>query len=418
MKILFAPIGDPTGYDDVTYSVKGKEYNTNASFLAISQALNIDKVVVYAGLSLCDTNCNDYNCCRNSVTQKVTQKLGNKFDLLIAPNVFSTRFIQKDRKNTLYFNFIYFNSLKILEENKPDEIYIDITHGINYMPLLATDAIRLAVYTYIVENKKNGVNLTIYDSEPVIKPNKGPYTIDNIYSEKITVRQALLSILSPFLSSESKNVIKNKVFKVIYNSLKANSEDVNTSSCNADFIYYIVNALSAGIFLYLILKKSDINNCLNIIDNILRKLSFNNFAVQLKFEDGKVIYDENIPIEISYLHSLLRIASHIAQGNNKISEIHEMAENYSTSDSVKYVILNEIDKIKKEKDKIPNSPTLYAKILGIDSPSVCSADKRNLIAHGGFEQNVTFLWKCGEDICVSYTDGNCNCIGNVEEHLG
>ena len=87
-------------------------------------------------------------------------------NLLIAPNIYGTKFIQKDRKNTLFFNFVYFNSLKILEESKPDEIYIDITHGINYMSLLATDPIKPAAYTYVVENNKNGVNLTIYDSEP------------------------------------------------------------------------------------------------------------------------------------------------------------------------------------------------------------------------------------------------------------
>jgi len=417
MKVLFAPIGDPSNYDKVEYKVNEKgPYNTYASFYAISQALNIDKIVVYAGLSLCDPNCNDYNCCKNSVTHKVTKKLGNEFDLLIAPNIYSTRFIQKDRKNTLFFNFVYFNSLKILEESKPDEIYVDITHGINYMPLLATDALKLAAYTYIVENNKNGVNLTIYDSEPVTRGNQGPYTIDDIYSEKITVRQALSSILSPFLSSESKNVIKNKVFKVIRN--KTNSENVNTSSCNADFIYYIVNALSAGIFLYLILKKNEINSCLNVVENILGKLDFNNFAVQLNFENGKVIYDENIPIEISYIHSLLKVSNHIAQGSNKISEIRRMADNYSTSDSVKYVILNEISRIEDKKNQIPNSPTLYAKIFSTNLPSICSADKRNLIAHGGFEQNVTFLWKCGDDICVSYTDGKCDCIENVEKQLG
>jgi len=415
MKVLFAPIGDPSNYDKVEYKVNEKgPYNTYASFYAISQALNIDKIVVYAGLSLCDPNCNDYNCCKNSVIQKVTKKLGNEFDLLITPNIYGTKFIQKDRKNTLFFNFVYFNSLKILEESKPDEIYIDITHGINYMPLLATDAIKLATYTYVVENNKNGVNLTIYNSEPVTRGNQGPYTIDDIYSEKITVRQALSSILLPFLSSESKNVIKNKVFKVIYNSLKANSENANSSMCNADFIYYVVNALSSGIFLYLISKKSEINNCLNVVENNLRKLDFSNFTLQINFENGNVIYNENIPIELSYLHSLLKVSSHIAQGSNRLSEIRKIAENYSTSDSVKYVVLNEISDIEKAKSTIPDSQTLYARILCEKPPKLCLANKRNLIAHGGFERNVTFLWKCGDDICVSYGD----CIENVEKHLG
>jgi CRISPR-associated protein Csx1 len=184
--------------------------------------------------------------------------------------------------------------------------------------------------------------------------------------------------------------------------------------CNADFIYHVVNALSSGIFLYLISKKNEINNCLNVVENNLRKLDFSNFALQINFENDNVIYNENIPIEVSYLHSLLKVSSHIAQGSNKLSEIRKIAKNYSTSDSVKYVVLNEISKIEKAKSKIPDSQTLYARILSEKPPKLCSPNKRNLIAHGGFERNVTFLWKCGDDICVSYGD----CIQNVEKHLG
>ncbi|MCY0884019.1 MAG: TIGR01897 family CRISPR-associated protein, partial [Acidianus infernus] len=123
MDILFAPIGDPTNYEEVTYIVDKEDGGqvsefTNAYVIAISKALNInkDERIVSAGLSLCDNNCTDLNCCRNSIRNKVSNKLGNNFKLLISPNIHGTRFTQKDRRNTLYFNFVYFNSLKILED--------------------------------------------------------------------------------------------------------------------------------------------------------------------------------------------------------------------------------------------------------------------------------------------------------------
>jgi Uncharacterized protein predicted to be involved in DNA repair len=153
---------------------------------------------------------------------------------------------------------------------------------------------------------------------------------------------------------------------------------------------------------------------LNIVENNLRKLDFSNFTLQINFENDNVIYNENIPIEVSYLHSLLKVSSHIAQVSNKLSEIRKIAEKYSTSDSVESVVLNEISKIEEAKSTIPDSQTLYARILCEKPPKLCLADKRNLIAHGGFEQNVTFLWRCGDDICVSYGD----CIENVEKYLG
>jgi CRISPR-associated protein Csx1 len=415
MKILFAPIGDPVGYQDVTYKIDNKEYETNACFRAISDHLGIDKVIVYAGLSLCE-GCNDLKCCIDSVKQKVSSKIGSNFDLLIAPNIYGTKFIQRDRRNTLYFDFVYFNSLKILEQSKPDEIYIDITHGINYMPLLGTDAIMLATYTYIVESVKD-VALKIYNSEPVIKGNKGPYTIDNIYSEKITVRQALISLLSFFLSNDNRNMITNKILKV---KQKNKENDGTTYLCRPDLIYSLVNSLSGGVFPYIMLKAKEINECLKKLENLLEKLDFNNYSIKLAFEQGGVVYEDTIPIEVSYLHSLMKGASSITHENDehiKISEIRNLANNYSVSDAVKYMILNEVDQIQdKYGNNIPNQPMLYAKIRGDKVTKPCLVDKRNLLAHGGFEENVTYIWKEKGEILMNY-NGEQECLAEVEKQL-
>ncbi|WP_420809281.1 TM1812 family CRISPR-associated protein [Acidianus infernus] len=51
-----------------------------------------------------------------------------------------------------------------------------------------------------------------------------------------------------------------------------------------------------------------------------------------------------------------------------------------------------------------NKPQLLAVIRcsKISPKSICQADKRNLLAHVGFEQNVTYLWKENGEICMSY----------------
>lgn len=390
---------------------------TNASFVAISKALNInsDDIIVYAGLSLCES-CSDLNCCKESVRRKVFEKIKYNYRLLIAPNVHSTRFTQKDRRNTLYFNFVYFNSLKILEDKKPDKVYIDITHGMNYMPLLATDAIKLAIYTYMIENDKEGVELRVYNSEPVVRGNEGPYKIDAIYSEKLTTRQAILSIISPFLSRESKNVIKNKVFK-----------EMRESSCDPDFVFHVVNALSRGIFLYLLLNRERINNCLKVVEGKLQKLDSEKLDIKITFKDSNVVYEDILPIELSYLHALLKVTSHIAKGENTLRNIRRLAEKYSTSDSVEYLILNEVSQMEEYVRKIGGvkEPTILAEVIKRakeqrekeEEVKVCKVDKRNLFAHGDFEKNVTFLWNCGEEICVDYKDGRQDCTKNVEEQL-
>ncbi|WP_010916533.1 CRISPR-associated CARF protein Csx1 [Thermoplasma volcanium] len=405
MKILFAPIGDPKNYDEVKYRIDGKDYPSNASFKVIKEALNMDETIVYAGLSLCtNSNYNDYVSCSNYISNLVKDKLQlNDESVIVAPNIYGDKFTQPDGKNTLYFDFIYYNTLKILENEKPDEIYIDITHGINYMPLLATDAIRLATYTYLLG--RNSIDLAIFNSEPVIKGYSGPYNIANVYSERLYVRQALLSVLMPFLSNENKNNITNKVLKGINN-------------CNSDLIYSNANALFSGIFPFVLLSRREIEQCIKSVERKIKILDYNNFGIEFN-TSHKPVYKDTMPIELSYLHSLLYIIEKII-GNMpdsscvKISDIKDLAKRFSTSETISKLVESEIDSIEKLQN-ISDKPQLLAVIKHSQSSpkSICQADKRNLLAHGGFEQNVVYLWRENGEICVNY----CDCIENVRNHL-
>jgi len=418
MKLLFAPIGDPKNYDEVTYTIDSKSFKTNASFMAIEQALNLDKTIVYAGLSLCDiSKYKDYTSCSNDISTFVKNKLQlNNETVIVAPNIYGNKFIQIDRKNTLYFNFIYYNTLNILNREKPDEIYIDVTHGINYMPLLATDAIKLATYTYIIE--KNTIDLTIFNSEPIMPRNPGPYNIDKVFTEKLNVRQALLSVLMPFLSKENKNNITNKVLKEIMN-------------CDTDLIYSNANALFSGIFAFLILSRKEIEECVKSIEQKIGILDYNNFKVNIEISDS-LVYKDKMPIELSYLHSLLTIIGKIISNLPddscvKINDIKKLAKKFSISETISSLVLSEIDSINKKKN-INENPQLLAdieaqckhnerseeKLATMESKkSICQPNERNLFAHGGFEQNVTYLWKKNEQICMSYLE----CKQNVKDHL-
>ena len=419
MKILFAPIGDPKNYKEVEYVVDGLDhrYHTKASFDALRKALGIEYVVVYAGLSLCDLTKNrSYEDCVNYVTKYVKDKLNiNDIDLIIAPNVFGNTFVQEDRKNTLFFNFIYYNTLKLLEDKKPDEVYIDITHGINYMPLLATDAIKLASYTYMV-NEKETLNLSTFNSEPVVQGVSGPYHITRVYEEKTSTRLSLLHVLSPFLSKDHKNKVQNNVLK-------------GETLCDADLVYSSVTALLSGIFPYIASIKGELGECFRAVEDKLSVLDYKNFRVKTEVKDeggaNKLVYKDKLPVELSHLHSFLNVAmkvtSNVKAGDEvRLSDIKEMAEKFSVSETVKSMVLNEIDLMKKK--DIGKEPRLYAEILANSgreeeehkkSGKECEPNMRNLYAHAGFERNVTYLRKEGAEIYVSYG----KCLENVKRHI-
>ena len=60
---------------------------------------------------------------------------------------------------------VYYQVYNSLIKGNYTEVYLDITHGINYMPHLASEAVRLAAYVYAVRNRKS-VSLVTVNSDP------------------------------------------------------------------------------------------------------------------------------------------------------------------------------------------------------------------------------------------------------------
>ncbi|QGR19713.1 TIGR01897 family CRISPR-associated protein [Stygiolobus azoricus] len=337
---------------------EGKEVKckTKASFKAIQKALNIDKVVVYAGLSLCkDTSKPDqsslYLECSNEVKRIVEKELQLQGeDVLVAPNVFGNKVRQVDGKTTLYFNYVYYNSLKILEENNPDEVYIDITHGVNYMPLLATEAIKLASYVYAID-KKN-LTIRIYNSEPVIGKSEGPYHISKVFEEKVNTRISLLAVLTPFLQSNIKNLIINKLSKEL--------------KCDKELILPSANALFSGIFLFLLMNKNEIMKCMESVEQRIKVLDYGQPSINLALEGTTLVYKDKMDIELSYLHALLKVLSKIIGSRKveencvKLSDIRDLTEKYYTSELIRSAVLNEIDKLEGNRDKLTSEPEIFS----------------------------------------------------------
>ncbi len=441
MKVLFAPIGDPSNYKVVEYQVNGKKTKNKASFFAIKEILGIEHVVIIAGLSLSrQRRQQTINQCFQDVASHVKKSLNLKrgeVTVLVAPNVYGNQFIQTNRENTIYYNYIYLNTLKILNKTKPSEVHIDITHGINYMPLLATDAIKLATNVHVIQanirrTEPATIKLEIHNSEPIIPNNAGPYNINSVYKEEVNLRKALIQVLTPFLSKEIRNLIKNNILKTEKQIPRSSEQDeggVKGTGCDADLISAAANALFSGVFPYLVSSRGELEECMKTIRGKMEILDQNKLKKDpnklFKYTNNKLIYQYTEPIELSYVHSLLTVTGRIARSVKlhrkahksyvKISDIEKLAKNYSVADTISSLVADEIDKLSKNTN-INANPQLLAKILGDQSykpTKMCMCNKRNLLAHGGFEQNVTYIWKKGKEILMSYGE----CIENVRNNL-
>jgi CRISPR-associated protein Csx1 len=400
--LIIAIIGDPKVYKKVTYDFGGKTIKSNVSFDAIR--INQSDLLVIAGLSLADLNkCSDYSSCVSDAKNIVINALGLSDDkIMVAPNVYGDSFTQQDRRLSLFFNFVYYNLLMFLDKTKPSNIFVDTTHGINYMQVMGKDAIELAVSAYTA-SQNNNVLLKVYNSEPVVAHSQGPYKIDEILSKKFNVKSSILSIVSNFLYPNAKNSFQ-KVIKQL--------------SCDLDEVFSYASSLYAGMFPYLFETKCKIEMCLEKVEKELEKLNYGNPKIEVEIKNRKLVYkDPLVPIQTSYLHALLYVINKILSNynENSLKNYYNFANNYVTSEIQRVVIQNEISRLKEKlKGKVKGKVRLSS-ISGVcDSPmKPCIIDKRNFYAHAGLECNSVYIDKCGDDFCVSYSE----CLDNVRNLL-
>ncbi len=428
--LIVAIIGDPKYYT-VKYELEeGYPVKSNVSFHAIKEKYNSD-VLIIAGLSLADLSVyKDYSSCASYVKKYVTGKInnGNKIitedNVMVAPNVYGTKFRQENRGVSLFFNFVYYNLLKFLEESKPSEILMDTTHGINYMQVMGKDAVELAVSAYTV-SQGGEVTLKVYNSEPVESNNEGPYRIDEILSKRFNTSTSILSIVSNFLYPNAKNSF-NKVIKDL--------------GCNLNEIFSFANALYFGIFPYLFENNRKIDDCFEKVENKFEKLNYKNPRIEVEISDGKLEYkgeseirDNRLVfkcplfyIQASYLHALLYVIKKILSNykKNSLSEYRDFAEKYTVSEVQRVIIENEIDNIENAiSAKCVNEKKILSDVYEKcnsaknqdpeKNTNKCKPDKRNFYAHAGLECNSVYIEKCGDDFCISYGD----CLDNVKKIL-
>jgi len=385
--ILFATIGDPTTYQAVEYSIQDKKETSKVSFVPLKKLLNISKAVAILGISTAERlecECEDYKSCSECIVSKAREYEIIADEYIIAPNIFKNF----KSKPEYFYSYVYCKALGILEREKPEEIYLDTTHGVNYMPVLAKDALLLATSAYAARHEKK-VAFKIYNSDPVVRDFPGPYELHSIESIEITPLSGLKYVASQILNKD-KNFFQNLVTE---NVLR-----------NVNEIYRIASALDNGLFIYLAEKSKEFP--IKIFDSEDVKVEV------IESEKGeKIIKSEYKGMSHALVHALFYVALRfkIEGGCFDLDTLRELAEKYADV-VTRTIIKNEINKIEKEKGKIGAERKLLREIF---SGHERGFDKRILYAHGGLPYAGTYIYKSGEKICVSYGDK----IGEIENNV-
>ena len=130
---------------------------------------------------------------------EVSSDLVSRLDFAVVPAVASfTKPSYKlyfDSRPNLYQLVTYYHVYRALVSGDYGEVYLDSTHGINYMPLLVNEAVRFAIYTYSARRLRRiryiVVNSDPYPYTPQSSPTEVPdLSIHEVYQETVISRES------------------------------------------------------------------------------------------------------------------------------------------------------------------------------------------------------------------------------------
>jgi CRISPR-associated protein Csx1 len=427
--IVIASWGNPTGWKRVTYTYNQIEKCTFASTLALTEILNIDygNVIIFLPSSLAaDPNIYggifnnkniDFNIIengiRNYISQFINQRHGNNISpkLIVVPNIGSFSKVKFEGNAESYLTSIYYHILDILKRNynngkKKMHIHLDITHGINYMPLMCKEAVELAANTFAVITDKE-VQVTVYNSDPVSPPPQQDncdikLNINEIYKITYNGYKSMEKLLLKFVLDS--NINKNEYINKLRKYVNINQEDLED-------LIKLSKAVYSGILLVLPYK-----DCLiRCLKDKLERLLENN-AREAKLNNNSVIEHPKSSYRIALLHSVLTVLDSIKLDVYKegdwigvsLKSLKDNLKYYeNTLNSVYYIVSNEIDALEKTQNIPTNNYELYGRIKygsSFNNSKEGKATSRVLYAHAGLEENLTFIKKKVGDnkILVSY----------------
>ncbi len=437
MKILFAIWGNPAAWKAIKYKYEDFEITSNSSLKILIEKIKPTKTIVIGSDTLISSE--ELKCLENyeQLKQKVINKYNNYFDkweLKIDSLILGYgkgKFRDKsdnilfDGNARDFYHIVNYEIMKVLdnliEENKESdiEIYLDITHGINFMTVLTYKIInefaQILAYFY-------NVKLEVLNADPYFDGIDSELSINVISSLKIRpyffVYNPERKYLKPFegINNEEEKILKNEVKEIL-------------SSYNEDNIYCFASALIYGLpyFVYYFYPNPD--ELIKIIDDIAH-LHFNKIALNNKdmYVVRKLQFDQKFSelVKTYLISKLLKTKLEMQSGRDDIllNDIDKLYKDIWANLSVDGIrIKKELEKIeelllKKIKDEKGNEIYLlknewqkYSEILNSINKSNDKNkkindrfDERNFFAHAGFEQNVLYLKKENDKIKLKFVE--------------
>ena len=397
MKILISTWGNPKGWDEVIYCYKGKEKKLKDTSQLIKEKEGIEKTIIVSIDTLSDEcilflskiSYQDIKNLSQSFIQNFCKRESgyNPDKVIISYGVGefnNSKFIG----NSMDFYYSVFKELAFtfiewLEDSSAQhiDVYLDISHGINFLPVLTYRALKeiLQILAYCFD-----IKFTVLNSDTYIRSIKSEFLNINVIEEsKILPKVIPYKIdkrpIEPYFGLDNEE--KKKIGKNLQ------SFDKNILIFLSAFMY----ALPVFTIKYLPNK----NELKKEIEEIVKKFGEGISITNSSNSSKKTEIKRNIEFTLTfenlvkaYLISWLLNKKGICQKDEiELEEIEKIKEIWSKNFPIESNRIDvEIIAIKNLSCSVPKNWKTYSEIIGKREEN--NIDKRNFFAHAGFEHNI------------------------------
>jgi CRISPR-associated protein Csx1 len=323
-----------------------------------------------------------------------------------------------------------------LSAYKPSVVVLDITHGVNHMPTLTYNAVTiLGRALYVTEELPKQV--VTLNSDPVTPQSRcGDVRINvvdvmDMDKEGVTISDVLRSI------GKFEGAILNiqpQTDAAINEELRAlNKDKKRLSDLSEIYVELVGKALDYGMILYIATRlmhkdfgnfKSLVHNKIAKVDDVIKRY------VSVKYVDNVIVtrtYAVNSDLVLQYIATkiLEYINDHVNDENKgcrfkdgkdgyDLECLSKLIDSLKVGDFAQTIFKNEVANImEKYGSDLVKEPTLLCRIMGHSDCKECSANKRNLIAHAGLEENVTYVYRQDGKVLAKCE----KCLEEIEHNL-
>lgn len=453
MKLLIEIWGNYNAWKNVTYTYGDKTVNSSTTLPLLLDSIKPDSSIIivadtlleneiaYNTVTLDSNDKNFYSTVCSAVERSTktfihtslenfdVKDFVNTISVIVAPAVGTFNHTHFNGNPNNFFSYIYYYLAKTavtIAQNTHEslEIYLDITHGINYMTMMTYRAIKdiCSILAYFFN-----VTFIVLNSDPYVGAENTNLNINKIEKSKINPVFNFFKYpqfdsgkwlkVSPNIDNEKKATV-NKNLQEHIKAFSPNTTYIDQCYCFASAVY---NALP----LFIVNFYPDIHKLITTIDRIV-KVFFDHISMYHNNKNNKLTVQQQVDLTPSFI-SLVQISLFAQCLANKynvekkeectITTLYDVIDLYSTFKAFKSRINRELIKIEEAIKQYPaplSTYTVYGYILmGDKYEQTHTVDDRNFFAHAGLTYDNIQIKKFNDTIFIKPKDESVANITNV-----